>query len=74
MYHVLFSWAPYPNDANSIPDIPATPSKKDVKPDVASSGSGKRKIAFDPFADLNTGSSLTFEEKLARSEQKTARE
>lgn len=66
-------WAPNSNDAKSLPDVPATPSKKDVKPDVASSRSGKRKIAFDPFADLNTGSSLMFEEKLARSDQKTAR-
>ncbi|KAN0087113.1 hypothetical protein V8E54_000801 [Elaphomyces granulatus] len=67
-------WAPNSNDAKSLPDVPATPSKKDVKPDVASSRSGKRKIAFDPFADFNTGSSLMFEEKLARSDQKTARE
>jgi hypothetical protein len=68
-------WAPNSNDAKSIPaDLPATPSRRDVKPDVASSRTGKRKIAFDPFADLNTGSSLTFGEKLARSEQKPARE
>jgi hypothetical protein len=67
-------WAPNSNDAKSIPDVPATPAQKDVKPNVASSRSGKRKIAFDPFTDLNTGSSLTFEEKLARSEQKSSRE
>jgi hypothetical protein len=68
-------WAPSSNDAKSIPaDLPATPSRKNVKPDVSSSRTGKRKIAFDPFADLNSGSSLTFGEKLVRSEQKPARE
>jgi hypothetical protein len=46
-------WASFSSDAKSMQDVLANPSK-----DVASS-SGKRKIAFDPFADLNTGSSLT---------------
>ncbi|KAN0076088.1 hypothetical protein V8E54_007358 [Elaphomyces granulatus] len=32
-------------------DVPATPVKKEVKPEAASTG-GKRKIIFDPFADL----------------------
>ncbi|KAN0068311.1 hypothetical protein V8E54_013507 [Elaphomyces granulatus] len=41
-------WA---SDAKSIQDVPATPVKKEVKPEAASTG-GKRKITFDPFADL----------------------
>jgi hypothetical protein len=41
-------WA---SDAKSIQDVPATPVKKEVKPEAASTG-GKRKIIFDPFADL----------------------
>jgi hypothetical protein len=44
----------------SVQDIPATPSKTNVKSDITSS-KRKHKIAFDPFAD---GSSLTFEKIL----------
>ena len=45
----------------SVQDIPATPSKTNVKSDIASS-KRKRKIAFDPFADAGIGS--TFEKIL----------
>jgi hypothetical protein len=41
-------WA---SDAKPIQDVPATPVKMEVKPEVASTR-GKRKITFDPFADL----------------------
>jgi hypothetical protein len=51
-------WA---SDAKPIQDVPATPVKKEVKPEVASTR-GKRKITFDPFADLGMGPSLTFRE------------
>jgi hypothetical protein len=63
-------WA---SDAKSIQDVPATPVKKEVKPEAASTG-GKRKIIFDPFAGLGMGPSLTFEEKLAKADQTTERE
>jgi hypothetical protein len=62
-------WA---SDAKSIQDVPATPVKE-VKPEAAST-EGKRKITFDPFADLGMGPSLTFEEKLAKADQTTERE
>jgi hypothetical protein len=49
----------------SVQDIPATPSKTNVKSDIASSKrKRKRKIGFDPFADAGIGSSLTFEKIL----------
>ena len=47
----------------SVQDIPATPSKTNVKSDIASSKrKRKRKIGFDPFADAGIGS--TFEKIL----------
>jgi len=42
-------------------NVPATP-KKFAKPDATNS-KGKRKIAFDPFADSGVTSSLSFEDK-----------
>jgi hypothetical protein len=54
----------------SFQDIPATPSKTDVKSDIASS-KRKRKIAFDPFADAGIGSSLNFLETKSYSPSRT---
>ena len=44
-------WA---SDAKPIQDVPATPVKKEVKPEAASTR-GRRKITFDPFVDLGMG-------------------
>lgn len=67
---VEVDWA---SDAKSFQDVPATPVKKEVKPEAASTR-GKRKITFDPFANSGMGPSLTFEEKLAKADQTTERE
>jgi hypothetical protein len=63
-------WAAYSNDSK---DIPATPPKKIGRP--GSTSTGKRRIAFDPFGDGDSGigSSRTLEEKLldAKSENQS---
>jgi hypothetical protein len=68
---VEVDWA---SDARSFQDIPATPVKKEAKPEAASTTTRKRKITFDPLADLGASPSLTFVEKLARADQTTESE
>ena len=51
-------------------NVPATP-KKFAKPDVTNS-KGKRKIAFDPFADSGVTSSLSSEDKAKSDSQDRA--
>jgi hypothetical protein len=59
-------WVPFSSDTKtSFQDVPATPSKKVGRSDITSA-KGKRRIAFDPFADLGTGSRLTLEERLLK--------
>jgi hypothetical protein len=54
-------WASFSNDTK---ELPATPPKKVGQPDITSTG--KRRIAFDPFGDRDSGidASWTLEEKL----------
>jgi hypothetical protein len=60
-------WAPFDSNAS----FPTTPSKNSEKSDTASS-KGKRKISFDPFADLGgSGSSLSFQERLLEAKSDT---
>jgi hypothetical protein len=55
-------WASGTASSDGNQNFPATP-KRSAKPDAASS-KGKRKIAFDPFADSGVASSLSFADKL----------
>jgi hypothetical protein len=55
-------WAPATASSDGNQNFPATP-KRSTKPDAASS-KGKRKVAFDPFADSGVGSSLSLADKL----------
>jgi hypothetical protein len=48
-------WAFFSNDKASSLDVPATPSKRTTQVDGLSS-ERKRKIVFDPFESLDTGS------------------